>query len=105
LPYQDGEIAGAADYVPELVASRCFATKVMFAGVVACQDPEHDFDGKIYLKRVSKTVKAQKAVYFKQIVDEHEANMLLHETWCTLHLQVLIPQTVGELLDSFLAVE
>jgi hypothetical protein len=77
----------------------------MFAGVVACPHPEYDFDGKIYLKRVSETVQAKKAVYYTNIVDQYEVNMLLHKTWRTLHLRALIPNmTVGELLDSFLAV-
>jgi hypothetical protein len=106
LPHQEGEEPGVANYNPERVASRRFATKVMFAGVVACPHPEYDFDGKIYLKRVSETVVAKKAVYYTNIVDEYEANGLMHKSWRTLHLPAVIPNmTVGELLDSFLAID
>jgi hypothetical protein len=106
LPHQQGEEPGLANYNPERVASRRFATKVMFAGVVACPHPEYDLDGKIYLQRVSETVVAKKAVFYTNIVDEYEANALMHNSWRTLHLPALIPNmTVGELLDSFLAVD
>jgi hypothetical protein len=78
---------------------------VMFAGVVACPHPEHDFDGKIYLRQASETVQAKKAIYYKNVVDFHEVNDLIHRTWRTLHLQALIPSMmVGELLDSSLAI-
>jgi hypothetical protein len=103
LPHQEGEESGAANYQPERVASRRFATKVMFAGVVACPHPEHDFDGKIYLKRVSETVEAKKSVYFKQIVDEYEANTLLHKSWRGLHLPAIMENMkVFELLNSLI---
>ena len=41
-------------YVLPKIRSRRYPVKVMFLGVVACPNRDHNFDGRVFLKRVSK---------------------------------------------------
>ena len=41
-------------------ASRRYATKVMFSACVGMPCPEHDFDGKVYIRRVARKKRAKR---------------------------------------------
>lgn len=60
LPQQQAEEADVVYRRPKVV-SRRFPVKVMFLGVVACPNPTHKFDGRVFLKRVSKEVEVTRA--------------------------------------------
>ena len=101
LPRQPTERTSNEDhYHPERLASRRFATKVMFMGVVACPHPEHNFNGKILLKRVSKKVKSKQNQFYKNISDNFEINKSIHKEWRDLNDFETNPDiSVGEYLD------
>lgn len=99
LPLQQGEQPGADTIPPRRVASRRFTTKVMYMGVVACPDEAHDFDGKIYMRRVSQTKTAKQSTYYSSISDHYTENKQIHDTFRDLHNGDM---TVKELLDEIM---
>ncbi|MGH3054917.1 MAG: hypothetical protein ACRDL7_08070, partial [Gaiellaceae bacterium] len=70
LPQGPFEATGAERvYLPRM-RSRRHAIKVMFLGVVAPPDPDHDFSGKILLERISKKKKIQRKSHHQRFVDD-----------------------------------
>lgn len=66
--------------------SRRFPTKVMYMGIVAPPVPEHDFDGKIMIKRVSKKQKTNKVSHNQRFHDCYIINNdLKNGEWKTLY--------------------
>ena len=63
LPPGPGEKASDVYPPDRKVRSKRFVTKTMFMGIVAPPNPEKNFDGKIFIKRVSKTVTSKKLSY------------------------------------------
>ena len=62
-------------YVPmPRLRSRRFPTKVMVQGIVACPIEEHDFDGKIYLERVSESYHSTRNSFNQNISKYYEVN-------------------------------
>ena len=73
--------------------------KVMFLGVVACPNAEHDFDGKILLKRVSKRRQVQRASMNKRYSVDALVNDILkrgEESWHNLYIT---GEQMGNLLE------
>ena len=56
------------------IRSRRYPVKVMYLGVVACPLDEHDFDGRIFLKRVSRRRKVTRASRNSRFSIHVEAN-------------------------------
>ena len=70
-PFETNEEA----YVPmPRLCSRPFPTKVMVQGIVACPIEEHDFDGKIYLERVSESYHSTRNSFNQNISKYYEVN-------------------------------
>jgi len=66
------------------IRSRRYPVKVMYLGVVACPLDEHDFDGRIFLKRVSRRRKVTRASRNSRFSIHVEANeQLLKGGWRT----------------------
>ena len=57
--------------------SRRFPTKCMYMGIVAPPDPEMLFDGKIMMKRVSKTVLTKQLCYNQKFSENYHINQLI----------------------------
>ena len=51
----------------------------MFMGVVANPVPERDFDGKIFLRRISKEEKYKKKSHHQNFTDDASLNGLLKD--------------------------
>ena len=51
--------------------------KSMFMGVVANPVPERDFDGKIFLRRISKEEKYKKKSHHQNFTDDASLNSIL----------------------------
>ena len=80
------------------IRSRRFPVKVMFLGVVACPNDEHDFDGKILLKRVSRRRQVHRASTNKRFSVDALVNDILkrgEESWHNLY-------TTGEQMGNLL---
>jgi hypothetical protein len=61
--------------MPALRTVSCrYSTKVMVMGVVANPVPEHKFDGKIYIKRVSEQIQAVQKSHLEQFHDDNVVN-------------------------------
>jgi hypothetical protein len=71
----------------------------MFMGVIAPPDVDNKFDGKIFLKRVSKQVKSKRVSYHTKFSDNYHINQLLRtEEWKdTCYLPDMCPR---HLFDS-----
>ena len=64
------------------VQSRRFRTKVMFMGVVACPQPRYNFDGRVYLSRVSRTKRLARSSRNKRFsVDVDVVNAIVSGVW------------------------
>lgn len=61
-------------YVKPKICSRRYHVKVMYLGVVACPNPEHDFDGRVFLKRVSNREPAQRTSQNKKFSVDIDVN-------------------------------
>ena len=61
-------------YVKPKICSRRYHVKVMYLGVVACPNPEHDFDSRVFLKRVSNRVPAQRTSQNKKFSVDIDVN-------------------------------
>ena len=81
LPRHPNESEEDAAVPVEREVSRRHATKVMFLGVVAKPDDEHNFDGKICIKQVSEKKTYARSSHVSGIVDEYELNATIHQTW------------------------
>ena len=61
-------------YVQPKICSRCYPVKVMYLGVVACPNPEHDFDGRVFLKHISNREPAQRTSRNKKFSVDIDVN-------------------------------
>jgi hypothetical protein len=102
LPPAPGENFDEVFIVARKVRSRRFVTKVMFMGVVAPPHPEHDFDGKIFLKRVSKDEYCKKTSYQQNFSDNYHVNQLLRDgEWMeTCYLPDMCPRHLFEAIKD-----
>ena len=79
---------------------------MMFMGVVACPHPDQNFNGKILMQRVSKTIKSKQNQFYKNISDNFEINKSIHKEWRGLHDFEANPDiSVGEFLDKLQQVD
>ncbi len=78
LPRADFEEEGADRIQVRRVISRSHPIKTMFMGVVFKRQPEHDFDGKITMKRVSRTRQLERDTYRgNRFHHDHNINQLI----------------------------
>jgi hypothetical protein len=80
--------------------SRRYATKVMFQGVITKPYPEHNFDGRISLRRVSELSKTKKESYNQRFDDSyHITNLIKDGEWrCTCAIDT--KSTIQEVIDE-----
>ena len=79
------------------VVSRRYCEKVMFLGVVACPRPEHEFDGRVFLKRVAKEKVLTRASPHQRFTDDAILNTeIKNGGWRNMFVDGM---TTGELLD------
>ena len=76
LPPGPGETEEDARIIAPKMRSRRFPTKVMYLGVVAPPNTEKNFDGKIFLKRVSKNNVTKRVSYNQHF---HDNFLINHE--------------------------
>jgi hypothetical protein len=73
----------------------------MFQGIVSRPYPEHNFNGQIMLKRVSKLVETKKVSYSKSFSDSyHVTNLLKKDEWkftCTFDEKTTIHNVVDDI--------
>lgn len=81
LPLHPTETEADLTNQTEHEASRRFPTKVMYLGVVAAPNPEHEFDGKVFLRRVSEEKTYSRLTHVSGIVDEYRKNAGIHKEW------------------------
>ena len=98
LPAGPGETHDDVFVPARKIRSRRFVEKVMFMGVVAPPDLENRFDGKIFMKRVSKQVKSKRLSYHTKFSDNYHINQLLRtEEWkSTCYMQDMCPRHLFE---------
>jgi hypothetical protein len=99
LPICDNEVGQVTGYRRPRIRSRRFPVKVMFLGVVANPQPEHNFDGRIALERVSlpRTV-ARKSRNKRFSVDVLVVEAITRGEW---RQQLVTPaMSVDDLLES-----
>jgi hypothetical protein len=78
LPRADFEEEGADRIQVRKVISRSHPIKTMFMGVVFKPQPEHDFHGKITMKRVSRTRQLERDTYWSNRFHyDHDINQLI----------------------------
>lgn len=83
--------------VLRLVDCVVFIIQVMYLGVVAKPEPNRNFDGKIFLKRVSEEVEYKKKTHNQNFSDDACINGQLKDgEWMTMHTEGM---TLGELKD------
>jgi len=82
LPTDVTEVGPIHAYRKPRVQSRRFRTKVMFMGVVACPQPGYNFDGRVYLSRVSRTKRLARSSRNKRFsVDVDVVNAIVSGVW------------------------
>jgi hypothetical protein len=83
------------------VQSRRFPTKVMFQGIITKPYPEHGFNGKILLKRVSKQDEMKKLSFNKKIDNSyHITNLLKDNEWvytCAIDSNTTVQESIDEI--------
>jgi hypothetical protein len=102
LPLGPGEDPGA-DILPVIrTASRRFPDKVMFMAVIAKPQPEHGFDGKIKLLRVSRTDVSSKCATTELFSDVTAINEDIKRNWKTKIEQYFgyADMTAAEITDA-----
>ena len=78
--------------------SRRHPVKSMFMGVIGWPRPDMGFDGKIFLRRVSRPKQITRATVHRRFVDETGLNNeLKNGAWRSLYSQGM---TVGELRET-----
>ena len=81
--------------------SRRFPTKVMVQGIVARPELDYNFDGKIYIERVSENYLAERNSYNQQLSKYHEVNYELKAGgWKDLFVPYHMFEDV-DVLDAF----
>ena len=99
LPQGENEqIAPDALNLPK-IRSRRFPVKVMFLGVVAAPNEDHNFDGRIMMKRISKRRKTTRASRNKNFSVDVMVNEILKDGEKSWHRLFTEGMSVGELLD------
>ena len=61
------------------IRSRRHVTKVMFMGIIAPPDLQHDFDGKIMLKRVSRQTESKQVTHHQRFSVNYHINQLIKD--------------------------
>lgn len=79
LPREESELSPVVYKRPQM-RNRRFPIKVMYLGVVACPVEEHGFDGKVFLKRVSKRKTVARASRNKNFCADSNVNNSLSFT-------------------------
>ena len=74
LPIRPGEVDGDDITKHPHIKSRLFAVKSMFMGDVGRQRPDKNFDGRIFLERISKTYTIKKRTANPRFSDEFLIN-------------------------------
>jgi hypothetical protein len=97
LPLGPHEEPGANRMPALRTISRRFSTKVMIMGVVANPIPEHNFDGKIYNKRVSEQIQAVNKSQLEQFHDNNVMNAEIKNQWQRC---VTADMTIEEMIDA-----
>ena len=99
LPTDVTEVGNIQAYQLPRIRSRRFPTKVMFMGVVACPQPRYNFDGRVYLHRVSQTKRLARASKNKRFsVDVDVVQAIVSGEW---KRQLMTDgMTVEELLEE-----
>ena len=88
LPRGPNEEEGVDIVPPQKVRSRHFPVKAMFMGVVGRPINEKNFDGKIHLERVSKTVEVTKLTAHQNFCDDVVVNCQIKQGgWRDLHVE------------------
>ena len=98
IPQQHWEKDSDAHLPSPSVRSRRYVTKVMFMGIIARPNRKENFDGKIFLKRVSRDKIAQRKSEHQKFVPDGNLNELIKSGDWRHHIEPCT--TVGELLDS-----
>jgi len=97
LPCGPGEQEGADEVAAPKCLSCRFPVKAMFMGVVARPRPEHNFDGTIMLKRVSKTQTVTRATSHHRFSDDIMVNYQIKTgDWRSLYVEGM---KVGDLSE------
>ena len=99
LPTDVTEVGNIQVYQLPWIRSRRFPTKVTFMGVVACPQPRYNFDGRVYLHRVSQTKRLARASKNKRFsVDVDVVQAIVSGEW---KRQLMTDgMTVEELLEE-----
>ena len=77
LPLGPHEEEGTVTLRRSKIFSRRFPCKVMFMGAVAPPNPEHDFDGRIFLQRVAVEKEYARQTYTQRFSQSGEINEFL----------------------------
>jgi hypothetical protein len=95
------ETAADAHVSKKKLRSRRFATKVMFQAIITKPYPEHNFDGKISLRRVSTIAKTKKVSYNQKFDDGYHITNLIKEgewkTACSIDSNTTIQEVIDEI--------
>lgn len=98
LPLGEGEEPGADKIDRPKTLSRRFPIKAMFMSVVGRPRPEHGFDGKIFIERVSKTKTITRSTANHRFSDDAFINSEIKDgTWRKLYVD---GDTVDDLFEK-----
>jgi hypothetical protein len=99
LPSNNNEMGQVAQYRRPRIRSRQYPVKVMYLGVVACPQPDKNFDGRVALGRVSIWKTLTRASRNKRFsVDVLVVEAIVKGDW--KHQLVMPGMSVDELLES-----
>ena len=97
LPKANFEAEGADKLKVRKVISRRHSLKTMFITVVSAPNEEHDFDGKIFIERISNAKTAERTVYRQQFHYNRDINQMLKDgEWRILYPENDPTLTLGE---------
>jgi hypothetical protein len=97
LPLGPHEEPGANKMPALRTVSHRYSTKVMVMGVVANPVPEHNFDGKIYIKHMSEQIQAVQKSHLEQFHDDNVANAKIKHQW---QQYVTAHMTIEQMIDA-----
>jgi hypothetical protein len=100
LPPGPGETIEDAFVKPPKEHSRRFPLKVMFMGVVAPPNEENEFDGKIFLKRISRKEVVKKITYCKNFHEDYYINKQLKKgEWMLCYIPGMTVENLFEQIE------
>lgn len=97
LPLGPHKVPGANIMLALRTISHRFSTKVLVLGVVVNPIPEHNFDGKMYIKHVSEQVQAVNKTHLEQFHDHTVMNAKIKHQWQRC---IMADMTIGEMIDA-----